>query len=602
MNFGDHWYKKCWRSAALILMLLLSATVHPAYGLVWIWDSIAQGWTTTLTDGAPINPDSTQDAGQPAVATDSRGNTYVAFRQNDPSGTEVGRIYLSRYQIGGVLQIWDQDARLWTTELSDGDPIDTGLPGRSAQTPQLAVDAFDRVYVVFAQSDGIRDRIYISRYNTIESSGPVVRIYSAGRTGGWTTRFSEGSPIDADTGGAAERPRVAIDTAGQVYVTFCQENGSQSHVYLSRFNGIDVRIWDVDVDNWTAIFANGDPIDTDLFREADSPQIAVDSGNRVYVAYRQEDGDFFNIYLNRFSEANGLQVWATDFPARWTATLDSGDPVGLSNASGDARAPTLAIDTRDRVYLAYAQGKDDNDRLFLTRFDGTAMQLWSGTWRSDRFDLAQPIDTGDTAVNGSQVIADADDNIYVAFGQLLEDVNRLHLVRWNGTSMQIWRTRTPGWTTSLINGDPIDAATGQAVLTPRLAVDAANRIYIAYHQLIDLETRVYLSRYDDTARPPAPVVRIWDQDDQRWTSVFSDGDPIDAGTGGSAVYPKLAADGSDNVFITYAQTGDSVDQVYLNVYENPGIAPTPPPPVDDDASGSCFIRAMVPAASAARRP
>ena len=599
MNDRDHWDTKRRPPASIVVLLLFLTAVHPAHGLVWIWDSVGRQWTTTLSDGAPINPDSAQGAGQPAVATDSRGNTYLAFRQSDPNDTDIGRIYLSRYPVGGALQIWDQDARLWTTDLAAGDPIDTGLPGRSAHGPQLAVDAFDRVYVVFSQSDGLQDRIYISRLNTVDSS-PAVRIYTAGRSGGWTTRFSEASPIDADTGGAALMPQLAIDATGQVYVTFCQDDGSRNHIYLCRFNGIDVRIWDVDVDNWTAVFADGDPIDTDFFREADSPQIAIDSGSRVFVAYRQEDGNYFNLYVNRFSTANSLQVWNSDFPAGWTTTLNSGDPVGLPNASGDALAPSLTIDTRDRVYLAYAQRKADNDRLFMTRFDGTAMQLWSGTWRSDRFDLAQPLDTGDAPVQGYQVIGDANDNIYVAFGQTVDEVNRLHLMRWNGTQMQIWRTRTPGWTTSLINGDPIDAATGQAAFAARMAVDSADRIYLAYQQRSESTDRVYLSRYEDTASPSAPVVRIWDQDDRRWTSLFSEGDPIDAGTGGSAVDPQLAADDNDNVFIAYAQNKGSADQVFLNVYEIAGVAPTPPPPDGGEAETSCFIHSMGPLSSAAR--
>lgn len=580
------WLKssRIWRVLPLITCLYFFAAVQPIYALVWIWDGIDEEWTTTLTDGTPIDTTLAEDATEPSMAVDSLGNTYVAFRQNDTEGTSIGRIYLSRYRVTGEVQIWDNDERTWTTELSDGDPIDTGLAGLSAQTPQVAVDALDRVYVVFAQSDGTSDRIYLSRYN-----GNQVTIYGPGI---WTTVFANAQPIDANTGNAAKSPQLAIDKSvtNQVYVTFFQNNGSENHVYLSRYNGIDLRIWDVDVNNWVTNFRNGDPIDTNLTREADSPKIAIDSSNQVYVAYRQNDDNYFNVYLSRYSEANALQIWNTDFPAGWTINLANGDPIGISDATGDALGPKLTIDSEDRVYLAYAQQEAGTDRIFMSRYSEPDMQIWSGIWRSDSFDQAQPIDTGDKQAEGHQVIADNDDNIYVAFGQLAEGINRIHLTRWNGTDIEIWNSRVPQWTTNLSDGRPIDAATGQAAVAPELAVDSSDRVYIAFHQLTDLATRVYLSRYEDTGSTTVPTLRIWDQTEASWTIEFTDGDPIDAGTGGSASFPQLAVDPNDNVFVTYAQNDGAEDHIYLSAYELFGSAPDEPSNGDDGSS--CFISTL----------
>ena len=169
----------------------------------------------------------------PQTAIDASGNIYVVFRQDDTVGIDIGRIYLSRYERSGQVKIWDNDNRTWTTTLSDGDSIDTGRIGLSAQTPQLAIDSNGWVYVVFAQSDGIRDRIYISRFN-----GTDVRIYAG--SGIWSTNFADGNPIDANTGSSAGMPQLAIDSTNQVYITFHQNNGSENHIYLSRFNGLDI--------------------------------------------------------------------------------------------------------------------------------------------------------------------------------------------------------------------------------------------------------------------------------------------------------------------------------------------------------------------------
>ena len=125
----------------LILLLLVVGSIQPVYGLVWIWDSSNLEWTTTLTDGDPIDTTNAEDAITPQTAIDASGNIYVVCRQDDTVGIDSGRIYLSRYERSGQVKIWDNDNRTWTTTLSDGDSIDTGRIGLSAQTPQLAIDS-----------------------------------------------------------------------------------------------------------------------------------------------------------------------------------------------------------------------------------------------------------------------------------------------------------------------------------------------------------------------------------------------------------------------------------------------------------------------------
>ena len=581
-------YEKIRCIQLIAILLLVVGSIQPVYGLVWIWDSTNLEWTTTLTDGAPIDTINAENAIEPQVAIDANGITYAVFRQDDTVGTNIGRIYLSRYERSGQVRIWDNDTRTWTTTLSDGDPIDTGLTGLSAQTPQVAIDSLDRVYIVFAQSDGISDRIYISRYN-----GTAMQIYAG--AGIWSTNFAAGSPIDANTGSPARMPQLAIDSTNQVYVTFYQNNGSENHIYISRYNGLDVRIWDNNTNNWTTNFANGDPIDTTLAREADSPQLAIDFLDNIYVAYRQHDGVFFNVFLSRFSVANGVQIWNTDFPAGWTTMLTNGDPIGLSGASGDVLGPDLAINANDALYIAYAQEDTATNRIFLSRYNGTEVQIWGASWTTN-FTLAQPIDTGNTQADSPKVIADSNDNIYVVYGQLIGGINRIHLSRWSGTDLEIWDTGALEWTTTLADGDPIDAATGQAAFAPEMTIDTEDRVYIAFHQIDGLATRVFLSWYDDTAVPSSPAVEIWDQTAQAWTTTFTDGDPIDAGTGGSALFPQLAANALDEVYISYYQNNSSENHIFFNVSENLGTPPTPPSGGSGDSGGSssvsCFLGSM----------
>jgi hypothetical protein len=161
--------------------------------------------------------------------------------------------------------------------------------------------------------------------------------------------------------------------------------------------------------------------------------------------------------------------------------------------------------------------------------------------------------------------------------------------------MQIWENTTPGWTTVFSDGEPVDADTDHSADAPEMAIDTVDRVYIAFHQSDGTASRVYLSRYDDTASPSSPVVEVWNQNIQNWTATFSDGDPIDAATGNNARYPQLAADASDEVFITFYQNDGAEDHIYLSAF-TPSAAP--PGPTNGSSSsgsgGSCFLSSLAP--------
>ena len=562
-------------------ILIMAGLASSAHGLVWIWDSTNLQWTTYLVDGKPIDTTINRNANDPQTAIDAIGNTYVVFRQVDGAGNS--RIYLSRYDASGVVTIWDNDSFTWTANLLQGDPIDAATGG-AAQDPQLAIDSNDWVYVVFSQIDGTGDdRIYISRYN-----GTDVKIYAGAGT--WSSVFGLGSPIDANTGNPARAPQLAINSGNQVYVAFYQNDGAENHIYLSRYDGFDVRIWQNNF-LWTTTFNSGNPIDTGIAgREADSPKIAIDALGRIYVAYRQDDGTSFNVFLSRYTISNALEIWNSG-AGLWTATQSNGGPVGLPGATGDVLGPELTVDANDQVYIAYAQQRTVVNRVFLSRYDGSEIQIWGDPWTDNLAD-GVPIDAGNFEATVPQVIVDSSNNTYVAYGQIVAGIFRIHLSRWNGTDIEIWDTA--GWTTTLADGDPIDAATGQAAFSPQMAVDTMDRVYVTYHQGDGADTRIYLSRYDDDANPN--VVEIWNQTDQTWTTTFSDAAPIDAATGGAALSPQLAANTIDEVFITFFQNDGIADHIFLSAYEPlgnppsaPGISPGPPGGGGGGSGISCFI-------------
>jgi uncharacterized membrane protein len=71
---------------------------------------------------------------------------------------------------------------------------------------------------------------------------------------GWTTTFSEGDPIDTNSPNNASSTQLAIDSNGIVYVTYSQSDGTKNHIYLSRYDGTNVHIWN-NTTGWTTTFA-----------------------------------------------------------------------------------------------------------------------------------------------------------------------------------------------------------------------------------------------------------------------------------------------------------------------------------------------------------
>ncbi len=456
---------------------------------VRIWDNDTSDWTTTLADGDPIDTGTANQAGEPQLAIDANNVVYVAYLQSDGA---QNHIYLSRYD-GTDVRIWDNDISGWTTTFANGDPIDTGTANDAEDSPQLAIDANNIVYVTYYQSDGAQNHIYLSRYD-----GTDVRIWD-NDTSGWTTTFANGDPIDTGTANDAEVPQLAIDANDVVYVTYEVFDGAQDHIHLSRYDGTDVRIWDNDTSGWTTIFANGDPIDTGTANGADGPQLAIDANNVVYVAYAQTDGAQGHIYLSRY-DGTDVRIWDND-TSGWTTTFANGDPIGTGTADGAGEAQ-LAIDANNIVYVAYEETVGVLDQIYLSRYDGTDVRIWDHDMSGWTATLANgdPIDT-DTANDSDipQLAIDANNVVYVTYEESNGALEHIYLCRYDGTDVRIWDNDTSGWTTTFANGDPINTGTTDNTDSPQIAIDANDIVYVTYGEEIGAEVHVYLSRYLDSA-------------------------------------------------------------------------------------------------------
>ncbi len=409
--------------------------------------------------------------------------------------------------------------------------------------------------------------ILIFTFSTTLSKAANVGIWD-NNLPGWTSNFANGDPID--TGGAigstgASRSQIAVDSQGNVYTVFEEDrNLGQSDIYLTRYDGVDVRIWDHNTFSWTNIFANGAPINP--LGGAHSSHLAIDSQDNVYITYT-EGLDF---YLNRF-DGTDVRIWDND-TLSWTATLTDGDPI---NANTQVNPPRLAIDSQDRVYIAYVQrpflGAISSD-IYLSRYDGTDLRVWDHDTLSWSTILADgdPLNplVGAAFVYDFDIGIDSNDNVYFTYE--LPPVglfqSHIYLNRYDGTDVRIWDHDTLSWTTTFADGDNISPANSS--INPKLAINSRDYVYVVYSDFTSNTGHIYLNRYDGAD------VSVWDHSATNWTTTLANGESIDDGGVGLTYSPQIATDTKKRVYLTYTKVdGGGIAHIYLNQYKEHPTSP-----------------------------
>jgi len=103
-----------------------------------------------------------------------------------------------------------------------------------------------------------------------------------------------GSELNISSSQDAESPSLALDASGNPVVAW-RENvpGQFGNIYVKRWDGA----------NWVSL---GGALDVNLAQEAISHSLALDSANHPVVAFFENDGTSFNIYVKRWDGTSWL--------------------------------------------------------------------------------------------------------------------------------------------------------------------------------------------------------------------------------------------------------------------------------------------------------
>ncbi|MFM2208207.1 MAG: hypothetical protein RL213_2182 [Bacteroidota bacterium] len=313
------------------------------------------------------------------VVTDASNNVYVAGYTD--GGNSQDDIYLLKYDINGNL-LWDTT---WNNPVAFQDDVPT----------DMAIDASGNIFIC-----GITEPDPLPG-----SSDYVVLKFSP--SGGllWHATYSRAGVA----GGRDDANALALDPAGDVYVTGRSFNGADDDIVTLKYSGANGSL------AWTPAIYNSSSGDD---RGAD---IAINpAGNAVVVTGRTDNGNDDDVRTIKYNTSGIFQ---------WTRFYNS-------SISQNDRGLFVHIDAQDNIYVG---GQSDVDFSALTNYDYLVLKynsLGTITWsRTDGFPALQADIPTSMVVDNSGNIALTG---YSDFDSGLTTVlNYIYTVVWNNAGTRL---------------------------------------------------------------------------------------------------------------------------------------------------------------------
>jgi hypothetical protein len=303
-------------------------------------------------------------------------------------------------------------------------------------------------------------------------------------------------------GSLASLPSLALDSAGNPTVAWEEWDGSDTNIYVQRFNG----------SSWTNV-------GTGVLSGSSVPSLALDSSGNPVVAGRKFDGSFNNIYVQRFNGSS------------WT---NVGTGLSGSSAAGShAYEPSLALDNAGNPVVAWREWDGSVNNIYVQRFNGTSwVNVGTGVLSassaagSDTYNPSLALDSAGNPVVAWQEWWDTDGN------------DNILVQRFNGTS----------WVnvgTAILSGS--DALSGDASV-PSLALDSAGNPTVAWYESDGSTLNIYVQQFTGSS----------------WVNVGTV--PLDTNIGNNALLPSVSlVNGSLNV-AWQEGIGNVGDSIYVKRY------------------------------------
>lgn len=344
-----------------------------------------------------------------AIAVDNDGNVYATgYSFRGMAGKKHKDFATVKYNSSRE-PVWElrYDAR------RNGDDVATAI----------AVDN-SYVYVTGRSEESLSKKSDIKHYDYYTIKYDAIR----GRMK-WGARYnSSGNGHDEATG-------IAIDSAGNVYVTGFSYNGSNNDIVTIKYNNDGNPVWSDDVRRYEGEGGLND----------EAADIVVDEAGNVYVTGRSQGNGTGYDYVTIKYDTDGNLQWAKRY---------SNSPV-----IGNDEAVAIAVDAAGNVYVTgKSQGSSTGFDYVTIKYNSTGNFSWVGDVR--RFD-------GGNSADEATDIAIYSGDVYVTGRSQGSGTGfDYHTVKYNSSGNIVWRARYNNSPTDL--NDEANA----------IAVDTAGNVYV----------------------------------------------------------------------------------------------------------------------------
>ncbi|MFH2002815.1 MAG: hypothetical protein ABIK28_24310, partial [Planctomycetota bacterium] len=423
-----------------------------------------------------ISPGGT-DASDPVPTMDASGNVVVVWEQSDGSDNQI---FGAEYRGGW----WSYPSGL-SSAISPSDSI--------ALSPVPAKLGSSYAAITWQQSDGSKYQIFKSEY----------------RNGYWIHPSGLSDNLSPD-GTNANAPRIAVDNNSNAVIAWEQWDGSHWQVYRAVGQG---GYWTLPSSVTEKISPSG--------QNTDDTTLAMDSNGDTIIAWKQFDGNDWQIYM---SERRG---------GIWSQPSDL--PDAISPAGEDADDPVVVMSDSGRAAIVWEQYDGSHWQIFKSEYSG-------GVWTHPA-DLSDNISLGDSDALGIGVAMNRYGHMVIAWEQ---DV---------GAYSQIFKAEFRGvvWAQPVSLSESISPA-GSDARGPAVAMDDYGTTIIAWEQSDGSDDQIFISEYRNGV----------------WTHPTGLSDAISPSGQTVSFTGLLAMDADSSAVVAWTQSNGSHDQLFISHYSGGG--------------------------------
>ncbi len=404
----------------------------------------------------------------------------------------------------------------------------------------IAVDGAGNVYVTGCSRSG----------STSETRDWATIKYNSAGVEQWVQRYN------GPGNGEDWANSIAVDGAGNVYVTGCSRSGSTSETRdwaTIKYNSAGVEQWvqryngpgnGEDWANSIAVDGSGDVYVTGWSTGSDTDydytsikydssgyqhgvgryngpgngrdqaiKIAVDGAGNSYVTGISVGSGTGADYTTIKGNSSGVEEWVQRYNG--PGNLDDG-------------AYSLAVDGSGNVYVTGYSTGSGTDRDYATiKYNSAGVEQWVQRYNGP----------GNSSDVGSSIAVDDLGNVYVTGKSVISETESGYTtIQYNSAGVQQW--------IQTYNGP---AHTGDWGWVPSLAVDTSGNVYVTAYSWGSATDKDYATiKYNSSGV-------------QQWVQTYNGpGNSIDA-------INSIAVDGSGNVYVTGTSVGDGTDADYATI-------------------------------------